>query len=64
MIPLFLPTQVVYYSTGRFGLVTCALVSFAALSAGMWLFTIVSPAFYWFGVPAFFLMLYLACHCE
>ncbi|CAM9197832.1 unnamed protein product, partial [Scytosiphon promiscuus] len=54
--------KVLYYDSGRFGLVACALVAFLALSWGMWLFTIVMPAFYWFGVPAAFLVFYTAAH--
>ncbi|CAN0457872.1 unnamed protein product, partial [Hapterophycus canaliculatus] len=50
--------QVLYHRTGRTWLVACALVAFVALSWGMWLFTIVTPAFYWFGVPAAFLVFY------
>ena len=38
--------------------------SFCTLTAGMWLFTITSPYFYWFGGPTVFLMLYLIFHCE
>lgn len=56
-------TQVIYISTGRVGLVTCALIAFVALSVGMWLFTLVTPAFYWFGVPAAFFIFYTATHC-
>lgn len=55
--------QALYNSTGRAGLVACATVAFAALSAGMWLFTLVTPAFYWFGAPAAFLVFYTAAHC-
>lgn len=62
--PLSVETmQIIYRSTGRFGLVTCALISFVALTWGMWLFTVVTPAFYWFGVPAIFIIFYTACHC-
>lgn len=56
-------TQIIYRNTGRFGLVTCALLSFVTLTWGMWLFTIVMPAFYWFGGPAIFIIFYTACHC-
>lgn len=58
------PTQISYYTTGRFGLITCALMSFITLTTGMCLFTIVTPAFYWFGGPTVFFIIYLACHCE
>ncbi|CAN0147914.1 unnamed protein product, partial [Ectocarpus fasciculatus] len=54
--------KVIYHHSGRFGLITCAIISFAALTWGMWLFTMVSPAFYWFGAPAIFLIFYTACH--
>ncbi|CAN0489164.1 unnamed protein product, partial [Hapterophycus canaliculatus] len=50
--------QVIYRSTGRFGIVSCALISFVTLTWGMWLFTIVTPAFYWFGAPALFIIFY------
>lgn len=56
--------QVLYHDSGRVAIVACALVAFLALSWGMWLFIIVTPAFYWFGVPAGFLVLYTAFHCE
>ncbi|CAM9337250.1 unnamed protein product [Ectocarpus fasciculatus] len=54
--------KVIYHNTGRFGLVTCAMISFVTLTWGMWLFTIVTPAFYWFGAPAIFVIVYTACH--
>lgn len=60
----FCPEQVLYYDSGRFLVIPCALVSFITLSTGTWLFTIVHPAFYWFGLPSAFLMFYLGCHCE
>ena len=53
-----------YHETDRVGLVCFALMSFFTMSAGMWLFTLVTPAFYWFGVPAVFVMVYMGCHCE
>ncbi|CAM9831612.1 unnamed protein product [Ectocarpus sp. 4 AP-2014] len=56
--------KVIYRDTGRFGIITCAVISFITLTWGMWLFTIVTPAFYWFGAPAIFLIFYTACHCE
>ncbi|CAM9713813.1 unnamed protein product [Ectocarpus sp. 12 AP-2014] len=54
--------KMIYRNTGRFGIVTCAVISFITLTWGMWLFTIVTPAFYWFGGPAIFLIFYTACH--
>eukprot|EP00903_Cladosiphon_okamuranus_P011011 g10400.t1 len=54
--------KIIYRNTGRFGLVTCAMLSFGTLTWGMWLFTIVTPAFYWFGAPAIFIIFYTACH--
>lgn len=41
----------------------CAIIAFVALSCGMWLFTLVTPAFYWFGAPATFIVFYTAAHC-
>ncbi|CAM9227257.1 unnamed protein product, partial [Ectocarpus sp. 6 AP-2014] len=54
--------KVIYRNTNRFGIITCAVISFITLTWGMWLFTIVTPAFYWFGAPAIFLIFYTACH--
>lgn len=42
---------------------SCALVAFLTLSWGLWLFTLVTPAFYWFGAPATFMVFYTAAHC-
>ncbi|CAM9535794.1 unnamed protein product [Ectocarpus sp. 8 AP-2014] len=56
--------KVIYRNTNRFGIITCAVISFITLTWGMWLFTIVTPAFYWFGAPAIFLIFYTACHCK
>lgn len=56
--------QVSYYTTGRFFLVLFGTAAFCTLTAGMWLFTIASPYFFWFGGPTVFLMVYLICHCE
>lgn len=39
-------------------------LTFVITTAGMWLFTIASPNFYWFAVPTAFLMFYLVFHCE
>lgn len=39
------------------------MLSFLTLTWGMWLFTIVTPAFYWFGLPAIFIIFYTGCHC-
>ena len=55
--------QVIYRNTGRFALVSCAMLSFVTLTWGMWLFTVVTPAFYWFGAPALFIIFYTGCHC-
>jgi len=55
--------QILYKTTGRFALVSCALVAFLTLSWGLWLFTLVTPAFYWFGIPATFMVFYTAAHC-
>eukprot|EP00903_Cladosiphon_okamuranus_P011009 g10398.t1 len=54
--------KVLYDRTGRLGLVACAIVAVIALSSGMWLFTLVSPAFYWFGAPSAFIVFYLGAH--
>ncbi|CAM9213979.1 unnamed protein product [Ectocarpus sp. 12 AP-2014] len=54
--------KIIYHHSGRLGLIMCAMISFAALTWGMWLFTMVTPAFYWFGAPAIFLIFYTACH--
>lgn len=55
--------QVLYDETGRLGLVVCAVIAFLTLTYGMWLFTLVKPAFYWFGAPATFIVFYTAAHC-
>lgn len=57
-------SQVLYHKSGRLLLVSCGLIAFYTMSVGMWLFTITSPYFFWFGVPTVFLMFYLICHCE
>ncbi|CAN0224130.1 unnamed protein product [Ectocarpus fasciculatus] len=55
--------KVLYLNTNRFAIVSCAIISFITLTWGMWLFTIVTPAFYWFGAPAIFLIFYTAWAC-
>lgn len=55
--------QVLYEKTGRKGLVVSAVIAFVALSWGLWLFTLITPAFYWFGVPTTFVVFYTASHC-
>eukprot|EP00752_Nemacystus_decipiens_P002163 g2060.t1 len=54
--------KILYDKTGRLGMVAFATAAFVALSAGMWLFTLVTPAFYWFGGPATFIVFYTAAH--
>ncbi|CAM9907274.1 unnamed protein product, partial [Ascophyllum nodosum] len=54
--------KVLYYNSGRKLLIPTAVLAFLTLSTGTWLFTIVHPAFYWFGVPSVFLIIYLGCH--
>ncbi|CAN0411851.1 unnamed protein product, partial [Ascophyllum nodosum] len=51
-----------YLNTRRWGFIPLALLSFLTMSVGMWLFTIAHPAFYWFGLPSTFLIVYLGCH--
>ncbi|CAM9202326.1 unnamed protein product [Ectocarpus fasciculatus] len=51
--------KVIYHKTGRCFLVTAGVLSVAALSAGMWLFTFAAPFFYWFAAPTSFIMGYL-----
>lgn len=60
--PLLL--QVLYYRTGRFVMVAYGFIAFFCMSVGMWMFTIASPFFYWFGAPTLFTMIYLFCHCK
>jgi len=48
-----------YLRTNRVGLYVLGGISFVALSAGMWLFVLTGPAFYWFGGVVAFLELYL-----
>ncbi|CAM9274163.1 unnamed protein product, partial [Laminaria digitata] len=51
--------KTMYHKTGMGFLVSMGVCSLAALSAGMWLFALAAPYFYWFGVPTAFLMGYL-----
>jgi cellulose synthase/poly-beta-1,6-N-acetylglucosamine synthase-like glycosyltransferase len=48
-----------YLKTNRIPLYIFGVFAFLSLSAGMWLFSICSYDFYWFGVFTFFLQLYL-----
>ncbi|KAF3349938.1 hypothetical protein HYQ45_010342 [Verticillium longisporum] len=63
--PLVLPVcptdeeKIMYTSTNRILLYVFGVVSFLALGAGMWLFTLSSPVFYWYGVFAGCMCLYL-----
>lgn len=56
--------QVMYLRARRVLLLPFGIIAFAALAAGMSLFTLTSASFYWFGVPTVFLMVYLGFHCE
>ena len=48
-----------YTHTNRVLLYTFGVVSFLSLSTGMWLFALSSPPFYWYGVFAGAMCLYL-----
>ena len=56
--------QVHYRSSGRPFLVATGTLTFVITTAGMWLFTIANPYFFWFGAPTVFLMIYFVFHCE
>jgi len=62
---LILPTaptdseKTLYLKTNRIGLYSFGVTSFLSLSAGMWLFVISSPVFYWFGLLVILLQIYL-----
>ena len=56
--------QVSYLNTGRTFAVTSGIIAFCTAMVGLWLFTIASPYFFWFGAPTMFLMCYLMFHCE
>lgn len=58
------PTQVLYQRSGRFFLLFFAFFSIYYTCGAMVLFTISSPAFYFFGVPTVFAIVYLSVHCE
>lgn len=58
-----LPPQITYRNTSRFGLVSSAMLFFVTLIWDVWLFTTVTPAFYWFGLLAGFIIFYMVCHC-
>lgn len=51
--------KVMYHKTDKCFLVTMGVLSLSSLSAGMWLFTLSTPYFYWFGLPTTFMMGYL-----
>eukprot|EP00903_Cladosiphon_okamuranus_P008151 g7850.t1 len=51
-----------YHKTGRAFLVTAGTLSFLITSVGLWLFTLASPYFFWFGAPSAFLLFYLVFH--
>jgi cellulose synthase/poly-beta-1,6-N-acetylglucosamine synthase-like glycosyltransferase len=63
--PLILPSpptdieKDLYLHTNRIPLYIIGIFAFLSLSAGMWLFTICSSTFYWFGVFTFFVQAYL-----
>ena len=56
--------QVLYYSTSRAAVLTLGSIALLVVLAGMTLFTISTPIFYWFGVPTVFVLVYACCHCE
>lgn len=56
--------KLMYHKTGRTFLVSIGILSVAALSTGMWLFTFAAPFFYWFAAPTAFIMGYLFLSCE
>ncbi|CAM9884978.1 unnamed protein product, partial [Hapterophycus canaliculatus] len=41
--------KVLYHKTGRAFMVTNGIAAFITVTLGMWLFTIASPYFFWFG---------------
>lgn len=51
--------KIIYVHTNRIFLYIFGVFSFLALGAGMWLFTLSSPAFYWYGVFAGAMTIYL-----
>jgi len=55
---------VYYRSSGRGFLVATGTLVCIVTTGGMWLFTIASPLFFWFGAPTLFLMFYIVFHCE
>nr|POF12950.1 putative cellulose synthase 2 [Quercus suber] len=63
--PLIMPTgptdaeKLTYLHTNRLGLYTFGVFSFLSLSAGMWLFVVTNPIFYWFGAVVALLQVYL-----
>ncbi|KAF6829122.1 cellulose synthase (udp-forming) family [Colletotrichum plurivorum] len=63
--PLVLPTcpndteKLTYVHTNRILLYVFGVFSFLSLGAGMWLFALSAPAFYWYGVFAGAMCLYL-----
>ncbi|WZH50420.1 uncharacterized protein QYS62_011664 [Fusarium acuminatum] len=63
--PLVLPTcpnddeKLLYIHTNRILLYTFGVLSFLSLGAGMWLFALSAPFFYWYGVFAGAMCIYL-----
>lgn len=51
--------KISYLKMNRIFLYVIGMFSFLSLSAGMWLFVITAPAFYWFGVLVALLEIYL-----
>lgn len=58
------PPQALYQRSGRFSLLFFASFSIYYTCGAMVLFTTSSPAFYFFGVPTVFAIVYLSFHCE
>lgn len=56
--------QVLYHATGRSTVVGYGLIGFSSIFAGMLLFTISSPHFYFYGVPTLYTLISMCCHCE
>lgn len=40
------------------------IVAFCSIFAGMLLFTVSSPHFYFYGVPTLYTLVSMCCHCE
>ncbi|CAM9911429.1 unnamed protein product, partial [Ascophyllum nodosum] len=54
--------KVLYYSTSRAAVLTLGSIALLVVLAGMTLFTVSTPIFYWFGVPTVFVLVYACCH--